>query len=572
MLTDLQVNNFAILNALSIELTAGMTAITGETGAGKSIAIDALSFCLGQRMDKSAMTQDLDKKTSVSARFDISQNKAAQHWLSQHELIESSEPNQCLLRRVVSHHRSGNDTRSRSFINGTPVTQTQLKDLGGLLIHVHGQQTHQQLQHAQHQQHLLDAYAGHSILLKEVNEAHQTWLTAKRSFEQWMASLEDKQSKLEILIYKQKELNALNLQPGEFEQLEQEHQRLYHAQQLKTYVHQALFALDGSAESSADSASGQNEALGLLEQVNQAVSAICEIDPSLNGTKSLINDAIISAKEASDELKDYQECIELDPEQLAHTEQRYSQALSIARKYKWPAEQLHQYQQEIQSQINDLECSEDAIATKTQALDLLKQKLITCSARLHQSRAWHAKQLNQQITQVLHSLNMDKATFTILVDFDDSKLGANGADNVCFCISTNEGQSSQPMAKIASGGELSRIALAINLVTAQKVHTPSLVFDEADVGVSGPTAAIVGKMLRQLGQMTQVLCITHLPQVAALANQHFFVNKQRINGQTQTQITDLNQNEKLHEIARLLGGAQVTKATLANAKELMATN
>ncbi|MBE4580271.1 DNA repair protein RecN [Vibrio navarrensis] len=551
MLAHLSVNNFAIVKSLQLELSKGMTTITGETGAGKSIAIDALGLCLGGRAEAS-MVRRGEEKTEVSAAFLLDNNLHASRWLEDNELLDGSE---CILRRIVTK-----EGRSRSFINGSPVPLSQLKALGQLLINIHGQHAHHQLMKSEHQMAMLDQYAGHLNLLKNTRVAYQNWRQADNHLKQLKENSLQNQAQKQLLEYQIKELNELAIGEDEFIELEQEHKRLSNSGELASTCQQAIELIYEGEEVNA---------LGILQSASNALIELAELDPKLAALPDMVAEAIIQLEEANSELRSYLDNIDVDPSRLAYVEARFSKVMSISRKHHVLPEELYQHHQELLAQIEALDCSDEKMDELAANVEEKYHRFLECAEKLHKSRCRYAKELNKLITQSMHELSMEKAVFSIEVSNEGSHPSPLGLDSVCFLVSTNPGQPLQPIAKVASGGELSRISLAIQVITAQKVDTPSLIFDEVDVGISGPTAAVVGKMLRKLGESTQVLCVTHLPQVAGCGHQQMFVAKHSKNGTTETQMNLLDQEQRVCELARLLGGSQITESTLANAKELL---
>ncbi|EHA1125875.1 DNA repair protein RecN [Vibrio navarrensis] len=551
MLAHLSVNNFAIVKSLQLELSKGMTTITGETGAGKSIAIDALGLCLGGRAEAS-MVRRGEEKTEVSAAFLLDNNLHASRWLEDNELLDGSE---CILRRIVTK-----EGRSRSFINGSPVPLSQLKALGQLLINIHGQHAHHQLMKSEHQMAMLDQYAGHLNLLKNTRVAYQNWRQADNHLKQLKENSLQNQAQKQLLEYQIKELNELAIGEDEFIELEQEHKRLSNSGELASTCQQAIELIYEGEEVNA---------LGILQSASNALIELAELDPKLAALPDMVAEAIIQLEEANSELRSYLDNIDVDPSRLAYVEARFSKVMSISRKHHVLPEELYQHHQELLAQIEALDCSDEKMDELAANVEEKYHRFLECAEKLHKSRCRYAKELNKLITQSMHELSMEKAVFSIEVSNEGTHPSPLGLDSVCFLVSTNPGQPLQPIAKVASGGELSRISLAIQVITAQKVDTPSLIFDEVDVGISGPTAAVVGKMLRKLGESTQVLCVTHLPQVAGCGHQQMFVAKHSKNGTTETQMNLLDQEQRVCELARLLGGSQITESTLANAKELL---
>ncbi len=551
MLAHLSVNNFAIVKSLQLELSQGMTTITGETGAGKSIAIDALGLCLGGRAEASMVRQG-EEKTEVSAAFSLDNNIHATRWLEDNDLLDGSD---CILRRIVSK-----EGRSRAFINGSPVPLSQLKALGQLLINIHGQHAHHHLMKSEYQMAMLDQYAGHTNLLKSTRNAYQSWRQADNNLKQLKENSAANLAQKQLLEYQIKELNELSLGEEEYAELEQEHKRLSNSGELASTCQQAIELIYEGEEVNA---------LGILQSANHSLIQLAELDERLAELPNMMAEAIIQIEEANSELRSYLDSIDVDPARMAYVEERFSKVMSIARKHHVLPDELYQHHQDLLAQIEALDCSDERLGELEQDVEAKYQAFLNAAEKLHKSRCRYAKELNKLITESMHELSMEKAKFCIEVENQGTHPSPLGMDNVCFVVSTNPGQPMQPIAKVASGGELSRISLAIQVITAQKVDTPSLIFDEVDVGISGPTAAVVGKMLRKLGESTQVLCVTHLPQVAGCGHQQLFVAKQTKAGKTETQMNKLDNDQRVSELARLLGGSQITESTLANARELL---
>lgn len=551
MLAHLSVNNFAIVKSLQLELAKGMTTITGETGAGKSIAIDALGLCLGGRAEASMVRQG-EEKTEVSAAFSLENNIHATRWLEDNELLDNNE---CILRRTI-----GKDGRSRAFINGSPVPLSQLKNLGQLLINIHGQHAHHQLMKSDYQMAMLDQYAGHLNLLKSTRQAYQEWRQSDNALKQLRENSTQNQAQKQLLEYQIKELNDLALGEDEFEELEQEHKRLSNSGELaQTCQHAIELIYEGE----------DVNALGILQSASQSLIQLAELDEKLADLPNMLAEAIIQIEEANSELRNYLDNIDVDPARMNYVEERFSKVMSTARKHHVMPNELYQHHQELLEQIEALDCSDERLDEIAQEVDVKYQHFIARSEKLSKSRNRYAKELNKLITDSMHELSMEKAQFCIEISNQNCHPSPLGMDTVCFVVSTNPGQPMQPIAKVASGGELSRISLAIQVITAQKIDTPSLIFDEVDVGISGPTAAVVGKMLRKLGESTQVLCVTHLPQVAGCGHQQLFVAKHTKQGKTETQMHTLDNEQRVAELARLLGGSEITDSTRANARELL---
>ncbi|ROR05741.1 DNA repair protein RecN [Erwinia sp. JUb26] len=552
MLAQLTISNFAIVRELEIDFQRGMTAITGETGAGKSIAIDALGLCLGGRAEADMVRQGASR-ADICARFSLKDTPSAQRWLSENQLDDGNE---CLLRRVIS-----SDGRSRGFINGTSVPLFQLRELGQALIQIHGQHAHQLLLKPEHQKTLLDAYAGETLLLQNMAQRYRQWHQSCRNLAHHQQQAQEREARRELLQYQLKELNEFAPVQGEYEQIDEEYKRQANSGHLLSVSQQALLLL----------ADGEDHNLqSQLYTVRQLMGELTEMDDKLSGVFSMLEEAAIQISEASDELRHYCDRLDLDPNRLQELEQRLSRQISLARKHHIAPEELPGFHQQLLAEQQLLDQQESDQDELMQAVAEHHAAALHCAEQLHERRAHFAEELSRLITESMHALSMPHGRFAIDLQFNPEHLTAEGGDRIDFRVSTNPGQPLQPLAKVASGGELSRIALAIQVITARKMDTPALIFDEVDVGISGPTAAVVGKMLRQLGESTQVMCVTHLPQVAGCGHQHFFVSKETDGEMTETHMQCLDKRARLQELARLLGGSEVTRNTLANAKELLA--
>lgn len=557
MLIHLHIRNLAVVRQLDVDFRAGMTAITGETGAGKSIALDALGLCLGNRADVDLIRADADK-AEVSATFQWQSPQApVAQWLITEDLTDADDPNSCVLRRVIT--REG---RSKAWINGIPVTVAQLKQLAPLLVNIHGQHEHQLLTRPEHQLQLLDAYARHQHLLDEVSHAYQHWYQLRRQQKQLHQQQADNEARLQLLHYQVSELNEFALGEDEFEALERDHKRLANSAALQE---DSAFALNAIFEGE------HNNAYSLLQSALSRLEQQLDTDPGLAETVRLLSDASVQVEEAARELRRYQDAIELDDELLLYTEQRMTQTLQLARKHQLSPQQLYEHHQQLLIELRELQESQAASDTIDGAVEQAATLYRQAAAALSASRAQAAAELSERIAVSMQQLNMPHGRFIIEVTHQaQAPATRSGTDAVNFMVTTNPGQPLQALAKIASGGELSRISLAIQVITASQMTTPTLMFDEVDVGVSGATAATVGKLLRQLGESNQVICVTHLPQVAAKAHQQLRVDKVTDGENTETTMVHLDPNERVIELARLLGGDEITAATKANAAELLA--
>lgn len=536
-----------------MDFSQGMTAFTGETGAGKSIMIDALMLALGGRADASAIRPG-EEKCDITAGFVFDKNSEPALWLKENDI--ACEDGEIYLRRIL--YAEG---RSKSYINGQPFPLQKLKELSELLVHIHGQHQHQTLmQHTTHRQQL-DLYAKHQNLLDEVALLYKQHQQIKQQIEK-LKNLENHEDKINLLQFQIDELDNLNLQVDEVQLLHQEHQMLHHAKEYLQHSQDAIQLLNG--DDGPNICSGLNQVLhnlGALPQNNKQIQVVSE----------LINSALIQCEEAADELHLFAEKVQLDPQRLHDLETRMSLIHNLARKYHVDSSQLPELKNSLQGQLNQLiDCEQKLAALELQLHQMAKSYEIA-ALKLRQSRQQHALKLAKEITQSIQKLGMPKGWVELEISPLD-KMHVHGFDKVEYKVCTNPGMQPDSLAKIASGGELSRISLAIQMITAQRGATPTLLFDEVDVGIGGATAALVGQMLRHLGERLQVFCVTHQPQVASAAHQHYLVEKHSDNKQTVTQITLLNANEKIQEIARMLGGLIITEQTKTHAKELLSQN
>lgn len=553
MLVQLTVSNFAIVRFLELEFAQGLTAITGETGAGKSIAIDALGLCLGERSDASMVRPGADK-CEVAARFSLAALPKAQAWLKDNELEDEG---QCILRRTLS-----SEGRSRGYINGQPVPLSQLKQLGELLVNVHGQHAHHALLKSEHQLTLLDHYAGHKGLLDAVRDSWRSHKALRQELTELQGSEAQRDARRQLLEYQVQELDQFALEEGEFARIEAEHHRQANAANLISESGQCLALL---------SEDEQLNISDMLRQVTDRLSRLQGDDPALEPIVATLFDAAALLDDAGHELGRYQQRLEIDPEAFAELEERLSSAINLARKHKVAPAELPALHQQLADELKGLTDSDDRLAALEQELVKAQQHYLEAARRLSQSRERHGKALAQAMQKVIRELALPHARFDIEVAFDEAAQGGSGGlDKVQMLVSTNPGQPLAPIAKVASGGELSRIGLALQVLTSGESQIPTLIFDEVDVGISGPTAAVVGKLLRSLGDRTQVLCVTHLPQVAGQGHQQMQVVKKTAKDSTETQMRPLNAVERIDELARLLGGDVITEATRANARELLA--
>ena len=554
MLTQLTINNFAIVRQLEIELAKGMSVITGETGAGKSIAIDALGLCLGQRIETS-MVREGQERAEICATFFIEPTNPAYQWLQEQELQDPDNPSDCILRRVINA-----DGRSKAFINSTPVSASQLKEIGQYLIHINGQHASQLLLKNDYQLQLVDTFAHHYDLLAQMREDYRAWKNLQAQVKTFQQKVAENEAKKQLLQYQVEELDEFALRPNEYLELEEDQRRLSNSEQLTQLSQSALQLLSENETVSIDS---------MLYRATQYIDELSELDPRYASVQTMLNDALIQVQEATSEVQHLASHIEQDPMLLQEIEQRLGQALQLARKHNVKPEELVEWHQKLKAELTALldfsESEEHLILEEKAAFE----KMQHTAKQLHESRCQAAGKLAQQVTHSIKGLAMENAEFFIEVNSDLTKVTANGADNIVFTLRSNLGQQAQPLTKVASGGELSRISLAIQVLTSDQSAIPTLIFDEVDVGISGKTASVVGKLLRQLGDKCQVLCVTHLPQVACHGHHQFNVEKFTVDDKTETKMTALSQEERVPALARLLGGSEITELALANAQEML---
>ena len=554
MLTQLTINNFAIVRQLEIELAKGMSVITGETGAGKSIAIDALGLCLGQRIETS-MVREGQERAEICATFFIEPTNPAYQWLQAQELQDPDNPSDCILRRVINA-----DGRSKAFINSTPVSASQLKEIGQYLIHINGQHASQLLLKNDYQLQLVDSFAHHHDLLVQMREDYRAWKNLQTQVKTFQQKVAENEAKKQLLQYQVEELDEFALRPNEYLELEEDQRRLSNSEQLTQLSQSALQLLSENETVSIDS---------MLYRATQYIDELSELDPRYASVQTMLNDALIQVQEATSEVQHLASHIEQDPMLLQEIEQRLGQALQLARKHNVKPEELVEWHQKLKAELTallDFSESEERLILEEKAAF---EKMQSTAKQLHESRCQAAEKLAQQVTHSIKGLAMENAEFFIEVNSDLTKVAANGADNIVFTLRSNLGQQAQPLAKVASGGELSRISLAIQVLTSDQSSIPTLIFDEVDVGISGKTASVVGKLLRQLGDKCQVLCVTHLPQVACHGHHQFNVEKFTVDNKTETKMTALSQEERVPALARLLGGSEITDLALANAQEML---
>lgn len=556
MLQHLHIQHLAIIAQADLYFKKGMTVITGETGAGKSIILNALHFILGHRADCD-MIQPGKEKADITATFDVSHLPGAVLWLADLDLSHE-EPNLCILRRTI--YQNG---RSRSYINGIPCTSQQLKMLGEYLIQLHGQNKHQLLLQPREQLRILDIYGKHQKQADSLKIIYYKLEKLIQQKQQLTGTGEAAAYQIELLEYQINEIEGLDLKENELDRLHLEHDQLAHAENTLNACQQALSALDADAD---------GNVLSLLNQAKKSLISLFGKYQDLDNVKECLDNAAIQVDETITELTRFIEHLEINPDKLTEITLRLDKIHQIARKHKIEAEEIQEHHLKLKTKLESLINQHQSKAEIDAEIQLLEKQYMQLAQRLHHKRCQTAELLSKEITDQIQDLAMQGAQFTVQCTYQpDQPFSPHGLDEVAFCISANAGHQPKPIHKVASGGELSRISLALELVTLKEQTAPALIFDEVDVGIGGKTGAIVGQYLHQLSQQQQVICITHLPQVAAFGDHHFVVSKmqQAEAGQTQTQIHSLSQKDRIDEIARMLGGIDISAQARAQAKHLL---
>ncbi|BCO30868.1 DNA repair protein RecN [Thiohalobacter sp. COW1] len=552
MLTHIHIRDFVIVDELELDFRAGMTVLTGETGAGKSILIDALGLALGDRADTGVIRHGCDR-AEVAVLFDLGALPALQQTLEEMDLAAGGE---CQLRRVIL--REG---RSRAYINGSPVPVQQLRAIGDRLVDIHGQHEHQSLMQRDTQRRLLDSYAGHTDAISRLAAAYRQWRERRQALDELQDAARQRDDRLDLLRFHLDELERLAPAPGEWEAIEAEHRRLAHAGELIERCNQTLGWLYDD-ELSAD---------GLLSQGVDALERFETVDDRLKGVLELLGTAQVQTREAADELRRFLDRLELDPERLQYLESRIAALQQLARKHRIEPAALPQLLEDTRTELARLEQADQNRDAMAQEITALEQAWREQALGVRRQRRKAAADLGRAITEGMQELGMPGGRFEVQVEaLEDEQPTRHGLDRIEFRVSANPGQPPQALARVASGGELSRISLAIQVVAKDAATTPTLVFDEVDSGIGGAIAEVVGRQLRGLGERSQVLCVTHLPQVAAQAHQHYQVHKLTGDDSTRTRIRALSDTERSDEIARMLGGMEITDSTRRHAEEMIA--
>lgn len=562
MLSDLCIRNFTTVDKLELDFERGLSILTGETGAGKSVLLDALALALGGKSQKHLL-RDESRPAEFCAGFQLPAGSPALQWLRERDLPEGDAPGdagaELLCRRVLKP-----DGRSRAFINGSAVNIGELRELASLLVDLHGQHEHQTLLNKSSHRELLDEYGQHGALRDEIAGLASEWKQLQQRIASLLQASASGDSRAQLLAYQVGELDALELKDGEIEALEAEHRLLANAEALSGQLQTARQICDDD-----DSGGGLHAS---LRKASVLIAECATALPELANAQALFESATIQVEEAATDLASAAERVQLDPARLAEVESRLDAIHSIARKHHVRAPELFTLHETLAGELEALQNGEALANTLREQQREIEQRYNKRAQALTRKRKSAARKLEADVAARLAELQMKHCRFEIsLTAREAGTLSAHGQEAIEFLISTVPGKPAQPLARIASGGELSRISLAIQVCAVQGSATPTLVFDEVDVGISGAVAEVVGNLLRELGKTSQVLCVTHLPQVAAKGNQHLLVTKQLSKQGADTRISKLDRKSRRAELARMLGGLDVTESTLAHAGEMLDT-
>lgn len=556
MLKSLTVWNFALLEHVQVEFQPGLNILTGETGAGKSILIDSLGAVLGARMSADMVRSGCDW-LRVEAVFSLEDESLGLHELLTQQAIDDSDKELIITRQLT---RAG---RSTALVNGCHVTLAVLRQIGAYLVDIHGQNENLALLKEENQFHLLDGYDPDvSEALAAYECVYREWREKKKAYAEKQQASREYAQRLDMLHWQDKEISEANLRPGEYEQLEADIRKLSHAEKIVGSVEESYQLLEG----------GGGNGLGVLpalSQVKKDLEEIGRFDDALQNAQKMVEEAYISLQEASYELRDYGESVEFSPERLDQLQSRMDVIYRLCKKYGATLEDVLAHQAKVEQELTEIENYDEDIAALEKEIAALEEKLGQKADALTKLRTAAAQDLSSAIEEQLFALGMPKARFHIRVEQAED-YGANGRDDVAMFFSANPGEAEKPLQKVASGGELSRIALAIKTVASSRDSSvPSMVFDEIDTGIGGRTAQMVAERIALVAQYKQVLCITHLPQIACMADAHLYISKRTVEGTTATQIRPLSERERISEIARMASGADMTTASLDNAREMV---
>lgn len=563
MLLNINIIDLAVVKSLNLDFQSGMSVLTGETGAGKSILLTALGLALGNRAD-SGYIRPGSKRAEINLEFDLSDAPLAQQWLLDNDLDNEQ---QCLIRRTISE-----DGRSKAYINSRSVTLQSLQTLSEKLIEIHGQHAHLTLlnpdeqrrlldNYAKNQQQLLDEYANNHPLIDQVNSHFRLWQEAQHELQGLVKAHKESNERKELLQYQLEELLTLNLKNFNYQELSEEHSKQAHLGEILSIGHQQLDALY------------ENERQSLNQLLNHSIQELEQLGryaPELSTISQLLQEAQIQLEDAAQELRRYLETQEIDPKRLEYLETQIAVIHNLGRKHQVNPEHLPDLARRLQQELAGITHDSERIKTLSVDVKHLSEAYHQLAQQLSERRQLSGLELQQHISEMIHELGMPQGEFLVSISpMEDEKPRLNGLDKIEFLVSANPGLPPKPLAKVASGGELSRISLAIQVVTSNDKTTPTMIFDEVDSGIGGGIAEIVGQKLRHLSKNRQVLCVTHLPQVASQAHHHLYVSKNNQSDMTSSTVRLLDEQERIEEIARMLGGVNITANTLAHAKEML---
>ncbi len=552
MLSLIRIRNYAVIDEVELELGQGMSVMTGETGAGKSILVDALGLALGDRADASAVRQGTDR-AEISVLFDCDGDHPAAAWLREQGL---DQDDCCLIRRLISA-----EGRSRAFVNSHPVTLQDLRTLGDFLVNIHGQHAHQSLRSSAAQRAILDFHAGHADLLGRVAAAFGAWQTLERELERRRRGGEDREAQLELLRFQVQELERVGLADGELPELERERNKLANADRLASGLDSALRRIYESESGSAHE---------LAAGAGRELEGLAELDPTLNSAAEMVGEAEIQLREAAADLARYRDRLEFDPQRLEWLEARLATIADLARKHKVESAGLVALKDELEARIEALDAGAESLELLSERAERASRDYFDVAEQLSRSRTQAASTLAEQVSAQLRQLGLPHGRFRVALSAKPrERADAHGLDRIELQVTLNPGQDFGPISKVASGGELSRVSLALEVIAAGATRVPTLVFDEVDAGIGGGVAEIVGRRLREIAANRQVLCVTHLAQVASQGQHHFRVSKLTDGERSRTNVRALSAEERIEELSRMLGGVEITATTRAHAVEMI---
>ena len=555
MLLNLNINDLAVVKSLNLDLDKGKSVLTGETGAGKSILLTALGLALGDRADSGYVRPDA-KRAEINLDFDLSDAPVAKKWLEENDLDDEE---QCVIRRIVNQ-----DGGSKAYINNRPTTLQSLKQLSSLLVEIHGQHAHLTLLEADQQRQLLDTFSNNQNLLDEVNSTYQSWKQSNSELNKLIKASTDQVEREELLRYQLNELQQLDLEGFDYPSLSEEHNKRANLGQILAEGQQQLDILYENEQQSV------NQMLG---HCLSSLTDLAQFSPEIGEINEMLSEAQIQIEEASQQLRRYLESQEADPQRLIWLENQIGIIQDISRKHQITPEELPQIAVNLEQELKAITHSSERIEELTQDTQKFLSIYQELSKKLSKNRSQNGEKLQIKISEIIKELGMPQGNFLVQVENnEDEAPKLNGNDKIDFLVSANPGLPAKPLAKVASGGELSRISLAIQVTTSTDKTTPTMIFDEVDSGIGGGIAEIVGKKLRNLSHNRQVLCVTHLPQVASQAHQHLYVKKTNQTEITSSTVELLQTKERIEEVARMLGGVDITENTLAHAEEMLNIN